>query len=90
MRDFPQRARKKLDLASLLKVCPQCLGDLVFRTDVSGDYYCCLQCNVRTEPRNRIGRLPALPTGPDLAHVIAAGTESLPAADAAITRAIPS
>jgi acetyl-CoA carboxylase beta subunit len=54
---FPQRARRRLDLASLFKVCPQCLGDLVFRSDFSGDYYCCLQCNVRTEPRNRIGRI---------------------------------
>lgn len=90
MRDFPQRARKKLDLASLLKVCPQCLGDLVFRSDFAGDYYCCLQCNVRTEPRNRIGRLPALPGGPDLAQVIAAGSEPLPAADAPISQALPS
>jgi hypothetical protein len=87
---FPQRARKKLDLASLLKICPQCLGDLVFRADFSGDYYCCLQCNVRTEPRNRIGRLPALPTSPDLAQVIASGSDRLPAADAAISRALPS
>ena len=37
MRDVPQRARRKLDLASLLKVCPQCLGDLVFRADFSGE-----------------------------------------------------
>lgn len=61
MRNFPQRARKNLDLASLLKICPQCLGDLVARSDFAGDYYCCLQCNVRTEPRTRIGRLPDLP-----------------------------
>lgn len=64
MRDLPQRARRILDLASILRVCPQCLGDLVERSDFAGDYYCCLQCNVRTEPRSRIGRLADLPTGP--------------------------
>ncbi len=61
MRYVPQRARRSLDLATLLKVCPQCLGDLVFRSDFSGDYYRCLQCNARTEPTNRIGRLADLP-----------------------------
>jgi hypothetical protein len=61
MRYFPGRARKKLDISLLLKVCPECLGDLVFRSDFSGDYYRCLQCNQRMEPRNRIGRLPSLP-----------------------------
>ena len=30
MRYFPQRARRKLDISLLLKVCPDCLGDLVF------------------------------------------------------------
>lgn len=60
MRYLPQRARKTLDLATLLKVCPQCLGDLVARSDFSGDYYLCLQCNLRTEPMSRIGRLPDL------------------------------
>ena len=80
MRDFPQRARKKLDLASLLKICPQCLGDLVARSDFAGDYYCCLQCNVRTEPRNRIGRLPDLPLGtPMLEHMIVPRPDSFPA-----------
>jgi len=64
VRYFPQRARKNLDLASLLKICPQCLGDLVARSDFAGDYYLCLQCNVRTEPRSRIGRLPDLSEGP--------------------------
>ncbi len=57
---LPQRARKTLDLATLLKVCPQCLGDLVARSDFSGDYYLCLQCNLRTEPTSRLGRLPEL------------------------------
>jgi hypothetical protein len=60
MRYFPQRARRKMDIALLLKVCPTCLGDLVFHADFSGDYYRCLQCNERTEPRSNIGRLPAL------------------------------
>lgn len=63
MRYLPQRARKTLDLATLLKVCPQCLGDLVARSDFSGDYYLCLQCNLRTEPMSRIGRLADLQQG---------------------------
>lgn len=59
---FPQRPRKKLDLALLLKVCPQCLGDLVMRSDFSGEYFRCLQCNERTETLNRPSRLrPTLP-----------------------------
>ena len=82
MRYFPQRARKTLDLATLLKVCPQCLGDLVFRSDFSGEYYHCLQCNVRTEPRTRIGRLPDLPAphsaGPRLAQDPLPGAEDPP------------
>lgn len=60
MRYLPQRARKTLDLATLLKVCPQCLGDLVERSDFSGDYYYCLQCSLPTGPRSRIGRLPEI------------------------------
>jgi hypothetical protein len=84
MLDFPQRARKKLDLASLLKICPQCLGDLVARSDFAGDYYSCLQCNVRTEPRNRIGRLPDLPLGiPQIQHMIVPSADSRSAADPA-------
>ena len=63
MRYLPQRARKTLDLASLFKICPQCLGDLVARSDFAGDYFCCLQCNVRTDPKSRIGRLPDLTPG---------------------------
>jgi hypothetical protein len=57
MRYFPQRARRKLDIALLLKVCPTCLGDLAFHADFSGEYYRCLQCSERTEPRSEIGRL---------------------------------
>jgi acetyl-CoA carboxylase beta subunit len=60
MRYLPQRARKHLNLAALLKVCPECLGDLVFSSDFSGDYYRCLQCNSRTDTSSRIGRLPDL------------------------------
>ncbi len=78
---FPQRARKKLDLASLLKICPQCLGDLVARSDFAGDYYCCLQCNVRTEPKSRIGRLPDLPGAPALEHMIVPRAGFFPGAD---------
>lgn len=61
MAGFYGRSRKKLDLATLLKICPQCLGDLVFRSDFGGEYYRCLQCNLQTEPMNRIGRLQELP-----------------------------
>src|SRR6266851_4416601 len=78
MRYFPQRARKTLDLASLLQICPQCLGDLVSRSDFAGDYYCCLQCNVRTVASSRIGRLPELP--PD--YALAPGPDALHGAEA--------
>lgn len=47
MRYFPRRAPRKMDISLLLKVCPICLGDLAYRTDFSGDYYRCLQCNGR-------------------------------------------
>jgi hypothetical protein len=66
MRHPPERAGRKPDLASVLKVCPQCLGDLVARSDFSGDYYCCLLCDIRTAPRSRIGRLPELALTPPL------------------------
>jgi len=57
MRYFTQRARKKVDLALLLKCCPHCLGDLEFRSDFSGEFYMCLQCNARAEPASKAGRL---------------------------------
>lgn len=57
MRYLPQRARKAIDLALLLKCCSHCLGDLEFRSDFSGEFYTCLQCNARAEPANKIGRL---------------------------------
>lgn len=79
MRYLPQRARKTLDLASLLKICPQCLGDLVSRSDFAGDYYCCLQCNVRTGPRSRIGRLPDLAYGA-AGPLVMFGDDSFPGA----------
>jgi hypothetical protein len=60
MRYFPGRARKNVDIASLLRVCPQCLGDLEHRADVSGEYFRCIQCNARTEPRESVRRLPRL------------------------------
>lgn len=50
MRYFPWRASRKLDISLLLKVCPNCLGDLVFRSDYRGDYYRCAQCNTRAVP----------------------------------------
>jgi hypothetical protein len=64
MRYFPGRARKNLDIAALLRVCPQCLGDLEFHTDFSGQYFRCLQCNERTEPRSSIGRLAPIASAP--------------------------
>ena len=65
MRYFPQRARRKLDISLLLKVCPDCLGDLVFHSDFGGEYYRCLQCNSRTEPRSFVSRLADLARQPD-------------------------
>jgi ribosomal protein L37AE/L43A len=50
LRYFPRRAPRKVDISLLLRVCPNCLGDLVHRTDLSGDYYRCLQCNARAAP----------------------------------------
>jgi hypothetical protein len=52
-----ERPRKTLDLASLLQICPNCLGDLDDRSDFAGEYYLCLHCGSRSEPRNRLGRL---------------------------------
>lgn len=49
--------RKVLDLASLLHICPLCLGDLVDRSDFAGEYHLCLQCGTRNQPPSRIGRL---------------------------------
>ena len=71
VRYYPQRARRKLDISLLLKVCPDCLGDLVFESDFSGEFYRCLQCKNRTEPRNRVGRLPTLPTPESRPRLIA-------------------
>jgi hypothetical protein len=50
LRYFPWRASRKLDISLVLKVCPNCLGDLVFRSDFGGDYYRCAQCNIRAVP----------------------------------------
>lgn len=47
MRYFPRWAPRKMDISLSLKVCPNCLGDLVRRSDFTGDYYRCLQCNGR-------------------------------------------
>lgn len=60
-----QSPRKVLDLASLLHICPLCLGDLVERSDFAGEYFLCLQCGSRNEPRNRIGRLREVPSARD-------------------------
>ncbi len=54
---FPRRAPRKMDLSISLKVCPNCLGDLVFRSDFTGDYYSCLQCNERADLHRRHGRI---------------------------------
>ena len=60
MRYFPKRARQNLDLALMLRCCPHCLGDLEFRSDFSGEYYTCLQCNERADPQDRVVRLATL------------------------------
>jgi hypothetical protein len=62
MRYFPQRGPRTLDVSLLLKVCPDCLGDLVFCSETTGDYYRCIQCDHRTERRDGIGQLVDLPT----------------------------
>jgi hypothetical protein len=46
-----------MDISIILKVCPNCLGDLVFRSDFTGDYYSCLQCNERADLTPRRGML---------------------------------
>ena len=38
-------------LSSVLEPCPRCLGDLVVRRDLGGEYYACPQCRVDIEPR---------------------------------------
>lgn len=58
MRYFPRRARKKQDISLLLKVCPNCVGDLVTRLNVTGVYYLCIQCNEVVHPMKK---RPALP-----------------------------
>jgi hypothetical protein len=58
MRYFPKRARKKQNISLLLKVCPNCLGDLVTRLNVSGVYYLCIQCNEVVKPARKPVALP--------------------------------
>ncbi|HUF52941.1 MAG TPA: hypothetical protein VMR52_04100 [Dehalococcoidia bacterium] len=59
MPNFPRRAR--MDIALMLRCCSHCLGDLEFRSELSGDYYVCLQCNQRAETsQSKIGRLARL------------------------------
>lgn len=60
MRYFPRRMRQNLDLALLLRCCPECCGDLEFQSDISGEYYACLQCKERAGAANTIGRLASL------------------------------
>jgi len=75
MRYFPQRARTKQDISVLLKVCPDCLGDLVHRNDYSGDYYLCMQCNERVEAWSK-------PARPSIARPITLPREFFPEAEA--------
>lgn len=58
MRYFPKRARKKQDISFLLKVCPNCLGDLVTRLNITGVYYLCIQCNEAVHPMEKRAALP--------------------------------
>ncbi len=57
MRYFP-RARKRHDISLRLKVCPECLGDLGRRFDVTGLYYVCMQCNEKVQPDKNQTALP--------------------------------
>lgn len=57
MHYFPQRGPRKLDISLLLRVCSECLGDLVFCSTEDGDYYRCIQCDARTPIRSGMGRL---------------------------------
>jgi hypothetical protein len=57
MRYFP-RARKKEDISVRLKVCPECLGDLVRKFDVTGLYYVCMQCHEKVQPNSKRTNLP--------------------------------
>ena len=59
MRYFPKRARQKQDISLLLRVCPNCLGDLVTRLNVSGVYYLCMQCNETVRPGRKQSVAPA-------------------------------
>jgi len=80
LRYFPQRPRKD-DLTTALQVCPLCLGDLVMRSEFSGDYYCCLVCHIRTRPIDRARILPDLPD-PIRPHIAAVEPERPTHADA--------
>lgn len=58
MRYFPKRARKKQDISLLLKVCPNCLGDLVTRFSMNGVYYLCIQCHEAVHPQRKVPAAP--------------------------------
>lgn len=45
----PKRARRGRDIASALRICWQCLGDLEYRTAGGDGHYVCLQFGVRNE-----------------------------------------
>jgi hypothetical protein len=47
-----RRAAERLDLASSLKICSYCLGDLVARADADGSAFICTQCHQRTAGRS--------------------------------------
>ena len=64
MHTFEPRGRR-LDLASLLKVCPTCLGDLVTRSDWSGQYLFCNQCHLRAGMRSNLRQFPKVTAGLD-------------------------
>ena len=66
MRYAPDRAGSHLDVAASLKACPICLGDLVLRNEAAGNFYVCLQCQIRIEWRSGLNRAPAWPHIPAL------------------------
>ena len=45
----PERATRGRDAPHTLGACPQCLGDLEYRTTDGEGHYVCMQCGVRRQ-----------------------------------------
>lgn len=46
---IPERATTGKDASHTLGACPQCLGDLEYRTAGGKGHYVCMQCGVRRQ-----------------------------------------